>query len=143
MEVTSSPNRLVTYGIGSCIVITLYDPLKKMGALAHTMLSHIEGRSQNTNPFKFSDYAVEEMIRKMRALGSRIEDLEAKIVGGADMFPNISHGGVSVGEENVLAAKEKLKEEGVGLAGEVVGGRVGRSVVFDTTSGVVTVMIKI
>lgn len=143
MKVTSSPNRLVTSGIGSCVVTTLYDPVRKMGALAHTMLPRIAESKLNTNPEKFTDYAVEEMIRRMRASGSRIEDLVAKIVGGADMFPNIGHSSGPVGEENVLAAREKLKEMDVGLAGEVVGGRVGRSVVFDTSSGIVTVRIKI
>ena len=143
MEVASSPDRLVTSGIGSCIVITLYDPVRKRGALAHTMLPRIEESRMNTNPFKFTDYAVEEMVRRMRASGSRVGDLEAKIVGGADMFPSIGHSSMSVGEENVLAAKERLRKEGVGLAGEVVGGSVGRSVVFDTASGIVTVRMKI
>jgi len=143
MEVTKSPNRLVTFGIGSCVVITLYDPVRKTGALAHTMLPHIEDGKPSNNPFKFTDYAVEEMIRKMRTSGSRIGNLEAKIVGGADMFPDIGHGSMPVGAENALAAKERLRKEGVGLAGEVVGGSVGRSVVFDTASGIVTVRVKI
>lgn len=45
-------------------------------------------------------------------------------------------------EENVLAVKEKLRKEGIPLAGEVVGGSVGRSVEFDTASGIVTVRVK-
>ena len=125
------------------MVIALYDPVRKGGALAHTMLPHIAEGSPGSNPFKFTDYAVEEMIRRMRASGSRTKDLEAKIVGGADMFPNIGKGDTLTGKKNVLAARERLKKEGVGLAGEVVGGSVGRSVVFDTVSGIVTVRVKI
>jgi len=143
MKMTRSPNRLVTYGIGSCIIITLYDPTKKMGMLSHTMFPNHTGKGPNTNPFRSVDSAVVEMIKRIKASGSRIENLEAKIVGGADMFPNIGNGGMPVGEENVLASKEALLEGGVGLIGEVVGGNVGRSVVFDTASGIVTVMVKI
>lgn len=143
MKVTSSPNRLVTFGVGSCIVTTLYDPVRKMGAMAHTMLPYIADGNSSSNPFKFADYAVEEMLRKMRSSCSSIKDLEAKIVGGADMFPNIGHGIMSMGQENVLAARESLRKEGVGSAGEVVGGSMGRSVMFDTASGIVTVMVKI
>ena len=143
MKVTRSPNRLVTSGIGSCTVITLYDPVRKIGALAHTMLPCIKDNRLNTNPLKFTDYAVEEMIGKMRTLDVRIENLEAKIVGGADMFPNMTQSVLSIGEENVLAAKEKLMKEGIKLVGEVVGGNVGRSVMFDTATGIVTAEMKI
>lgn len=47
-----------------------------------------------------------------------------------------------IGERNVLSAKQKLKNEGVKLFGEVVGGSQGRSVEFSVGSGIVTVKTK-
>lgn len=143
VKVTQASNRLVALGIGSCIVVTLYDPMLKVGAMAHTMLPDSTKSGSISNPFKFSNLAIDEMIRKMESLGSQRRNMEAKIVGGANMFPSLGHESLKTGEENALAVKEKLGKEGIPLAGEVVGGSVGRSVEFDTASGIVTVRVKI
>lgn len=142
MEMTRSPNKLTALGIGSCIVITLYDPVLKAGALAHPMLPDSTKSEPSENPIKYADLAIDVMIKKLGSIGSRRKDLEAKIVGGADMFPNIGEG-VETGEANVLAVKEKLKREGIRLTGEATGGSTGRSVEFDLTTGIVTIKIKI
>jgi chemotaxis receptor (MCP) glutamine deamidase CheD len=65
--------------------------------------------------------------------------MEAKIVGGANMFPNLR---ADLGSENIRSAKEKLDREHIGLTRECVGGSAGRSVEFCTATGVVTVMMK-
>ena len=143
MEVTRAPSRLVAFGIGSCIVITLYDSMLKVGAMAHAMLPDSKKSGPISNPIKFADLAVDEMIRKMEALGCTKTDLEAKIVGGANMFPGIARGALKTGEDNLLAVKEKLRKEEIILTGEAVGGGVGRSVEFDTATGIVTVRTKI
>jgi len=143
VKVTQAPKRLVALGVGSCVVITFYDPVLKVGAMAHTMLPDSTKSGPTSNPFKFADLAIDEVIRKMESLGSQRRNMEAKIVGGANMFPSLGHGSLRAGEENVLAVKEKLRKDGIRLAGEVVGGSVGRSVEFDTASGIVTVRVKI
>ena len=143
VKVTQTPNRLAALGVGSCIVITLYDPVLKVGAMAHTMLPDSTKSGPISNPFKFADLAIDAMLRKMESLGSQRQNMEAKIVGGANMFPSLGHASLRSGEENVLAVKENLRKKGVPLAGEVVGGSVGRSVEFDTASGIVTVRVRI
>jgi len=142
-KVTQAPTRLKALGVGSCIVITLYDPVLKVGAMAHTMLPDSTKSGPVSNPFKFADSAIDAVIRKMESLGSRKQDMKAKIVGGANMFPSLGHESLQTGEENAAAVKEKLRKEGIPLTGEVVGGSVGRSVEFNTASGIVTVRIKI
>lgn len=143
VKVTQAPNRLVALGVGSCIVITFYDPMLKVGAMAHTMLPDSTKSGLTSNPFKFADLAIDAMIRKIESLGSQRQNMEAKIVGGANMFPSLGHASLKTGEESVLAIKEKLRKEGISLTGEVVGGSVGRSVEFDTASGILTVRVKI
>ena len=143
MKVTKAPTKLVALGVGSCIVITFYDPKLKVGAMAHSMLPSSMKHGQPSNPFACADLAIDEIIRKMESLGSQRQNMEAKIVGGANMFPSLRHERLRTGEENILAVKEKLRKEGISLAGEVVGGSVGRSVEFDTASGIVTVRVKI
>ena len=79
------------------------------------------------------------MIEGMRARGSARQDIEAKLIGGANMFSAFSS---DIGMENVTAAKEKLKAEGIKFVGECVGGSQGRSIEFALDTGIVTVKLK-
>lgn len=160
---------LVTSGIGSCLVITLYDSKLQIGALAHTMVpssakrdaqyhqrasAHLsyeastigqacavaERVSTKTEDTKYVDVAIDKMLRGLKARGSKREDLEVKLIGGANMFPSLMSD--DIGKDNVLSAKEKLRAEGIRIVGECVGGSQGRSVEFSPTTGVVTVKLK-
>ena len=142
-KVTKAPTRLKALGVGSCIVIALYDPVLKVGAMVHPMLPDSTKSDRVSNPFRFVDSALDAVIKKMESLGSRKQNVKAKIVGGANMFPSLGHGSLQTGEENAVAVKKKLRKEGISLMGEVIGGSVGRSVEFDTASGIVTVRVKI
>ena len=136
--VTNNADNLIASGVGSCLAIILHDPKRGIGALGHTMLPRwtMNGDTRDT---KYADTAIDEMLERMIALEATREDVEAKLVGGANMFPAFE---TDIGKENVLSAKEKLKKEGIKLVGESVGGSVGRSVEFSVASGVVTVKIK-
>ncbi len=135
---TNNTDNLVASAIGSCLMISLYDPKRKIGALAHTMLAH-QPTDEEGRDTKYVHCAIEEMLERMLALGARREELEAKLAGGANLFTAFD---ADIGKENVLSAKGKLKKEGVKLVGESVGGSIGISVEFSATSGVLTVKIK-
>jgi chemotaxis protein CheD len=158
----------MTCGVGSCLVVTLYDPKLQIGALAHSMLPSsptqsteyktplfgsspseslpgqqaclvAEQVSTETKETKYIDVAIDEMLQRMQTKGAKREDLEAKLIGGANMFPSFDS---NIGKDNVLSAKELLKKKGIRIVGECVGGSQGRSVEFSPTTGVVTVKIK-
>jgi len=141
LKIEFAPNKLAALGIGSCIVITFYDPKRQIGALAHTMLPESKGQ-ETVNPLKFADKAIDAMLKEMGNLGSKKDDIEAKIVGGANMFPDI-HGPADIGESNIKAIEKKLKKEGVKLVGKDTRGTTGRSVELDCATGIVSVNIKI
>lgn len=141
MEITQAPNLLAAFGIGSCLVITLYDPILKMGALAHAMLPNFTNNQTCENPLKYADLAIDEMIKRMKICGSDKGRLEAKIVGGANMFQDIDT--VDIGMENIQYVKKKLEMERIPVVGESVGGGKGRSVEFDTRTGTVKVRVQI
>ncbi len=79
------------------------------------------------------------MIGQMVALGATREGLEAKLIGGANMFARVEDG---PGARNVASAKAKLEHEQIKMVGEVIGGSIGRSVEFSVASGIVTVKSK-
>jgi chemotaxis protein CheD len=132
-------DHLTSTGVGSCLVITLYDPKLKLGAIAHAMLSH-ETRHANAKPDAiYIDTAIEQMLEELLSRGAVRERLEAKIVGAANMFVAFKS---DVPMRNVVSAKEKLKQEGIRLVGECVGGSIGRSVELALDTGIITVKTK-
>jgi chemotaxis protein CheD len=147
-----SDDVLIALGIGSCLVITFYDPKQRIGALAHTMLPARRVWFEARNPkderrkvndespdTRYADTAIDEMLKKMEEQGSKREDLEAKLIGGANMFSAFKP---DIGEDNISYAREKLKRVGVKIVGECVGGSQGRSVEFSVDSGIITVKTK-
>lgn len=145
--VTGSEDNLTCHAVGSCVVITLYDPSHKIGALLHAMLpsskahtlSYREALSDEKTDARYVDTAIDEALKEMKAQGAQRKNIEAKLVGGANMFGFSSP---DIGMENISSAKKKLEKEGIRLTGESVGGSQGRSVEFSPASGIVTVKME-
>jgi len=152
-EYAVGKNNLVieTSGIGSCLVICLYDADEKIGGMAHAMLPSRRKKNSvfnqgNTmigkNNYKFVDEAIEGLIVEIRKIGGKKEKLKAKIIGGAEMFNIFKKKLTSIGKENERTAREKLEELGIPIDSEDVGGSVGRSVRFNLENGVVSIIVN-
>jgi chemotaxis protein CheD len=142
MKVASNNSSIRSAGIGSCIVITLYDPQKKIGAMAHPMLAENTG-GDTQKPLRFVDSAISAMIMALEKAGASKERLEAKIVGGANMFKVFDKNPDSIGIHNAEAAQKKLEAKGIKIVANDTGGNVGRAVVFELKTGIVEVKTKI
>ena len=123
---------LSAYGVGSCVVITLYNAEKQIGGLAHILLP-----SGSDHSWKYPQGAIAEMIKIFSSYGITNADLKAKIVGGATMFENFLK--QAIGRRNVLETREELKKFDIPIIAEDVLGSWGRTVFFDVRTGVVTV----
>jgi chemotaxis protein CheD len=135
--VVSEPCILGSLGIGSCIVICLFDRKTKVSGIAHILLGHApKNPKTDLNPLRFGDSAIDILIGGMRERGSDRKDIVAKIFGGARLFKSEF---LKVGDENVAAVKEKLAAEGIKVVAEDTGGEHGRNVWFDTKDGSVVV----
>jgi chemotaxis protein CheD len=135
------PLLITTLGLGSCVGISLFDPLAMVGGLAHIMLPDSKQFSSPAAPGKFPDLALPLLLKEMEGLGARRQRIKAKIAGGAQMFkyPN-NHGGTnSVGVRNVAACREVLAWYGIPLLAEETGGSWGRTMIVDTRTGDVTI----
>lgn len=134
-----APAVLVTYGLGSCLGITLYDPLRQLGGLAHTLLPLFRP-GDKTRETKYVDSAIRLMMAELIELGAERDCLEAKISGGANMFePLYAPETEGVGARNARAARETLHLLGIPLLAEDIGGNHGRTVEFDLANGEVRV----
>lgn len=137
----SSPHVLVTRGLGSCIGIALYDPIKKIGSLSHPMLPdmHRLGENETINTAKYVNSVIPVQVENLKKEGCSIASLKAKICGGACMFHSVSKEFFVVGQKNILMAKTVLKTFNIPIVGEDVGGNYGRTILFDLLTGNITV----
>ncbi|MCD4813108.1 chemotaxis protein CheD [bacterium] len=144
-KIARDKDSLITFGLGSCVGLGLWDPQTKIAAMAHIMLpdSKQPRFKQELNPAKFADTAVMVMLERFPQLGVPVARLQAKVVGGANMFvfgnKNSNTDSLNIGQRNIIAVKEKLKEAGIFLASEDTGGTSGRSVEYFSETGMMRV----
>ena len=133
MKMASREGMLITYALGSCIGICLYDPVLRLAALVHVMLPLETGRK---SPLKYADTGIRETLRQMEARGAKRNRVTAKIAGGARMFDVPGNGSLgNIGQRNIESVHMTLKKEGVRLLKEDVGGSVARTLLFDAATG--------
>lgn len=127
---------IITYALGSCIGITFYDPVIKLGALLHIMLPEANGRE--TNVFKFADTGIRETLRKLSAFGGVKSRYICKIAGGAQMFA-VSGGGDfgNIGQRNIESVKKIMAAEGLKIKSQDVGGNSARTMLIELETGAV------
>ena len=134
MKLASKSGMLVTYALGSCIGICLYDPVAKLASLVHIMLP-INMETGRKNVYKYADTGIRAALKEMESRGGAARRIVAKIAGGAKMF-EVSGGTLgNIGQRNIDSVRMNLKKEGIRLLAEDVGGTVARTLLFDTVSG--------
>ena len=139
LKICNCPDALTTIGLGSCVGIALYDPIKKkVSGLAHIMLPDSTAIKNNSNIAKFADSGIEELLRQMIGAGASKTRIVAKIAGGAKMFAlsSSASSAINIGEQNVSATKKKLSELGIRILAEDCGLNYGRTVEFYSETGV-------
>lgn len=136
LKLCKSPDGVTTLGLGSCVGIAIRDPLTKIGGLAHIMLPDSTQIRNNSNVAKFADTGIEELVRQMISEGAVRSRLVAKIAGGAQMFAFQNNSElVRVGDRNVEATLQKLKEMRIPVLSQDTGLNYGRTVEFYPENG--------
>lgn len=136
-KVGQAPSTIISYGLGSCIGISLYDPQAKVGGLLHIMLPDSTQARPTDNPAKFADTGLPLMLKDVLVLGASRSRLVAKIAGGAQMFAFANATDIMrVGVRNAEAAKKILKDLNIRLIAEDTGGTYGRTVSINMEDGV-------
>jgi chemotaxis protein CheD len=139
-NVCISPNAITTLGLGSCVGIVLYDPIRKIAGMVHVMLPDSTKIINNENKAKFADTGIDLLIKQMLSLGAERRSLVAKIAGGAQMFAfGANNDMMRIGDRNVEATKLKLQQLGISLKAEDTGANYGRTIEFYPESGMLLI----
>jgi len=133
--VAGAPHIISSLGLGSCVVVTLYDSKRKLGGLAHIMLPDSNNLNGYHPVYQCADTAIATLIKELLIKKATPSDMVAKLVGGARMFSDYESESTGIGEQNVASIRNILKRERISLIGQDTGGHHGRSVEFQLNSG--------
>ena len=137
--IAKAPDVILAVGLGSCVVIALYDPKQKIGGLAHIMLPGAARGKEQWSAYQYADTALDALLQGLLDDGAIGHNIIGKMVGGAQMFSYLSGNSPGIGAQNIMALKDLLKKEQIPLIGQDVGGHWGRSIEFQLDSGSVIV----
>ena len=132
VAVTRVPTTIVTI-LGSCVGVSLHDPVMGIGGLNHFLLPQWTDANQESN--RFGGPAMRTLLTKVIDNGAHPARLQAKVFGGACTLASFAGRGRQLGEENVALALHFLQTAGIRVVSEDVGGERGRKVIFDTMTG--------
>jgi len=138
LRVASSGDILVTGGVGSCVVICIWDPTAQLGGMAHVCNASSDGNI--LFPGRSAETAVPTLINLLIKQGASPLALEVKLAGGGNMFSGIEIGtSGDVGFHIANATRRTLQLFSLNLVEHSLGGRLGRAVSFCLTTGQVDV----
>lgn len=132
-------SRLITHALGSCIGMTAYDPVSKVGGMIHYMLPQAESSPAKAaaTPAMFADTGIPALFRELTARGALLKRLVIKAAGGACLMD--AHKVFNIGERNVTILRKILWQNSLMLKGQQVGGAVPRTLILNIDSGIVIV----
>ncbi len=130
---------LVTHSLGSCIGLTVYDAVAKVGGMIHYMLplSKIAPGKAKDKPGMFADTGVPTILRKVLSMGATKERLIVKAAGGSELLDKNKF--FNIGERNYLILRKILWKNNILIKAEDIGGHLSRTLKLEIDTGRVTV----
>jgi chemotaxis protein CheD len=130
---------LVTYSLGSCVGLTLYDPIAGIGGMIHCMLplSKIDPEKAKIKPFMFVDTGLAYMLGELYKLGAQRQNLVAKVAGAGS--PLGREETFRIGQRNYTILRKFLWKNNILIEKEDVGGSKARTLYLYMADGRTTV----
>jgi chemotaxis protein CheD len=128
-------NVLITYALGSCVAVMIYDPQAKVGGLLHFMLpeSQIDLEKAAKQPYMFADTGIPRLFHQAYELGAEKRRLVVRAAGGSQLMD--PEGTFNIGKRNYAAMRKILWKAGVMIQTEEIGGNVSRTVRMEVSTG--------
>jgi chemotaxis protein CheD len=126
---------IVTYSLGSCIGLVIYDPVVKVGGMLHYMLpeSSIDKDKATARPYMFADSGIPRLFKAAYNLGAVKQRLKIYAAGGAEILDQ--KGFFNIGKRNYMALKKMFFKNKVIINKQDVGGNVNRTVRLEIHTG--------
>ena len=132
-QIAAGSGRLVTFSLGSCVGLCLYDPARKIGGMGHFLLPRAPEDGTDT-PYKYADSGTRALLASLTRRGASPKTLVARIAGGAQMFRSLGKAR-AIGLENVQTVLATLRDLHIPLLANDTGKNYARSLFFDLETG--------
>lgn len=136
MRISADPaDRLVTYSLGSCMGVTVYDPVVHVGGMIHYMLpeSALNPEKARSNPAMFADTGIPALFKAAYRLGAEKRRMIVRVAGGACMMDE--QGTFNIGKRNYVMLRKLFWKNGVLIDAEDVGGALSRTLRLEIATG--------
>lgn len=143
MATSNDPDEiLVTYSLGSCIAVIIFDPVARVGGMLHYMLpdSNMDLKKAEKKPAMFADSGIPLLFKQSYKLGAQKKNIIVKIAGGAQILDE--NGIFNIGKRNYLALRKIFWRNNVMIAAEDIGGTVNRTVRLEMNTGRVILKVS-
>ena len=141
-RVTDNPGEtVITYALGSCLGIGVYDPTIKVGGLLHVMLplSKVDPEKAKRKPAMYVDTGLELLLNSMYDLGARKRNLVISVAGGASMKRSEGEDYFKIGKRNFTVLRKLLWKNGFMITNQDVGGSSARTMALRMGDGQVMI----
>lgn len=130
---------LITYALGSCIAVAVYDPVVRVGGLLHFMLpdSSLDAGKAKKTPAMFADTGIPLLFKACYKLGAEKKRMKVKIAGGAKILDDDNY--FRIGQKNLTALRKIFWKNNVLVDGEDTGKNYNRTVELHLSCGKVVV----
>lgn len=142
MQISTDPEEsLITYALGSCLGVSLYDPVARVGGLLHVMLpqSTLDPAKAAANPCMFVDTGVPMLFRACYQAGARKDRLVVSVAGGASVHSDPEADRFQIGKRNFMMLRQLFWKNGVLIRAHDVGGQLSRTMILEMATGEVRI----
>jgi chemotaxis protein CheD len=136
LKVSNNPvDSMVTYALGSCIAVAVYDPAAKVGGLLHFMLpdSTLDAAKAKESPAMFADTGIPLLFKSCYKLGADKKRMVVKVAGGASILDESNF--FRIGQKNIMAMRKLFWNNNVLIDAEDTGQNFNRTVRIDLGTG--------
>ncbi len=132
-KISSRADEMLVTTLGSCIAACIRDPVAGIGGMNHFLLPEVpEGSSDSINvAARYGGAAMELLINQLLGAGARRNRLEIKVFGGAKVIDT----SLDIGARNAQFVLAYIRNEGLHLVGQDLGGMMARRVHYFPSTG--------
>lgn len=137
-----SETTLVTYSLGSCIGIAIYDAVARVGGLLHFMLpdSDLDPGKAKKNPYMFGDTGIPSLFMAAYKLGAKKQRMKVIVAGGAHVLDQ--QGFFNIGKRNDMVVRKMFHKNNVIIDYRDVGGNVNRTMRLAIKNGDASIKVS-
>ena len=136
LKVSNNPaDSMVTYALGSCIAVAVYDPAAKVGGLLHYMLpdSTLDAEKARETPGMFADTGIPLLFKSCYGMGADKKRMVVKVAGGASIRDESNF--FRIGQKNIMAMRKLFWRNNILIDAEDTGKNFNRTVRLDVGTG--------